>query len=121
MPVVKITKHLASVTNVPLGLEDFGDDDDTLSEVSSSRAESRPIGVLGDLIIPALNTNRGSHSLKEISDLLLKVKDGFPRISQVGDINNAHYEWKVAEKWFKMAFMMNKLATINFCGIILEK
>jgi hypothetical protein len=64
MPVVKITKHLASVTNVPLGLEDFRDDDDTLSEVSSSWAESRPIGVFGDLIIPALGTNRGSHSLK---------------------------------------------------------
>jgi hypothetical protein len=29
--------------------------------------------------------------------------------------------WKVAKKGFKMAFMMNKLATINFCEIILEK
>ncbi len=25
----------------------------------------------------------------------------------------AHYAWKVAEKGFKMAFMMNKLAMIN--------
>jgi hypothetical protein len=66
MPVVEITKHLASVTNVPLGLEDFGDDDDTLSEVSSSWAESRPIGVLGDLIIPALGSNGSRHSLKEM-------------------------------------------------------
>jgi hypothetical protein len=28
---------------------------------------------------------------------------------------------KVAEKGFKMAFMMNKLAMINSCEIILEK
>jgi hypothetical protein len=33
----------------------------------------------------------------------------------------AHYTWKVAEKGFKMAFMMNKDAMINFCKIILEK
>ncbi len=29
--------------------------------------------------------------------------------------------WKVAEEWFKMAFMMNKLSIINSCEIILEK
>ncbi len=29
--------------------------------------------------------------------------------------------WKVAEKGFKMAFMMNKDAMINSCKIILEK
>jgi hypothetical protein len=33
----------------------------------------------------------------------------------------AHYTWKVAEKGFKMAFMMNKLAMINSCEIVLEK
>jgi len=33
----------------------------------------------------------------------------------------AHYTWKVAERGFKMAFMMNKLAMINSCEIILEK
>ncbi len=32
-----------------------------------------------------------------------------------------HYTWKVAEKAFKMAFMMNKLAMINSYEIILEK
>jgi hypothetical protein len=32
-----------------------------------------------------------------------------------------HYTWKVAEKGFKMAFMMNKLEMINSCEIILEK
>ncbi len=37
------------------------------------------------------------------------------------EIFPAHYTWKVAEKGFKMAFMMNKLAMMNFCEIILEK
>ncbi len=32
-----------------------------------------------------------------------------------------HYIWKVAEIGFKMASMMNKLAMINFCEVILEK
>ncbi len=31
------------------------------------------------------------------------------------------YTWKVAEKGFKMAFMMNKLAMIDSREIILEK
>ncbi len=33
----------------------------------------------------------------------------------------AHYTWKVVEKRFKMAFMMNKLAMINSCEIVLEE
>jgi hypothetical protein len=37
------------------------------------------------------------------------------------EIFPAHYTWKVAEKGFKMAFMMNKLALINSCEIVLEK
>jgi hypothetical protein len=32
-----------------------------------------------------------------------------------------HYTWKVAEKGFKIALMMNELAMINFREIILEK
>jgi hypothetical protein len=32
-----------------------------------------------------------------------------------------YYTWRVAEKGLKMAFMMNKLAIINFYEIILEK
>ncbi len=32
-----------------------------------------------------------------------------------------YFTWKVAEKGFKMAFMMNKLAMINSFEIILEK
>ncbi len=35
------------------------------------------------------------------------------------EIFPAHYTWKVAEKGFKMASMMNKLAMINSCEIIL--
>jgi hypothetical protein len=31
-----------------------------------------------------------------------------------------HFTWKVAEKGFKFAFMMNKLAMISSCEIILE-
>jgi hypothetical protein len=36
------------------------------------------------------------------------------------EIFPANYTWMVAEKSFKMAFMMNKLAIINSCEIILE-
>jgi hypothetical protein len=32
-----------------------------------------------------------------------------------------HYSWKVAEKRLNMTCMMNKLAMINSCEIILEK
>jgi len=32
-----------------------------------------------------------------------------------------HYTWKVAEKGFKMAFMMNKLAMINSFDILENK
>jgi len=37
------------------------------------------------------------------------------------EIFPARYTWKVAEKEFKMACMMNKHALINSCEIILEK
>jgi len=37
------------------------------------------------------------------------------------DIFPADYTWKVAEEGFKMASMMNKLAMMNSCEIILEK
>jgi hypothetical protein len=33
----------------------------------------------------------------------------------------AYYTWKVAEKGFKMASVMNKLTMINSCAIILKK
>ncbi len=42
-------------------------------------------------------------------------------IENDAEIFPAHYTWKVTEKSFKMAFMMNKRAMINSCEIILEK
>jgi hypothetical protein len=42
-------------------------------------------------------------------------------IENDAEIFPAHYTWKVAEKGFMIAFMMNKLAMINFFEIILEK
>jgi len=42
-------------------------------------------------------------------------------IENVAEVFPAHYTWKVAEKRFKMAFMINKLARINSGEIILEK
>jgi hypothetical protein len=42
-------------------------------------------------------------------------------IENDAEIFPAHYTLKVADKGFKMAFMMNKLAMINSCEIILEK
>ncbi len=42
-------------------------------------------------------------------------------IENDAEIFPAHYTWKVAEKGFKMAFMINKDAMINSCKIILEK
>ncbi len=42
-------------------------------------------------------------------------------IENNAEIFPAHYAWKVAEKRFKMAFMMNKLGMINSCEIFLEK
>ncbi len=42
-------------------------------------------------------------------------------IENDAEIFPVHYTWKVAEKGFKISFMMKKLAMINYCKIILEK
>jgi hypothetical protein len=42
-------------------------------------------------------------------------------IENDAEIFPPHCTWKVTEKGFKMAFMMNTLAMINSCEIILEK
>jgi hypothetical protein len=42
-------------------------------------------------------------------------------IKNDAEIFPAHYTWKVAEKGFKMAFMINKDTMMNSCKIILEK
>jgi hypothetical protein len=42
-------------------------------------------------------------------------------IENGAELFSANYTWKVAEKVFKMAFMMNKRAINNSSEIILEK
>jgi hypothetical protein len=42
-------------------------------------------------------------------------------IENDAEIFPVHNTWKVAEKGFKIAFMMNKFAMIKPCEIILEK
>jgi hypothetical protein len=42
-------------------------------------------------------------------------------IENNAEIFPAHYTWKLAEKGFKIAFMMNKLAIIISFEIIFEK
>ncbi len=45
----------------------------------------------------------------------------FLYIETDAEIFPAHYTWKVAEKGFKTAFMMNNLAMNDSCEIIVEK
>jgi hypothetical protein len=54
-------------------------------------------------------------------DVFYRVKCALFYIQNDAEIFPAHYTFKVAEKGFKMAFMMNKLAMINSFEIILEK
>ncbi len=49
------------------------------------------------------------------------VKCALFNIENDAEIFPAHYTWKVAEKGFKVAIMMNKLAMIYSCEIILEE
>ncbi len=52
--------------------------------------------------------------------ILLSIVRSF-LLENDAEILPAHYTWKVTEKGFKMAFIMNKLAMINSSTIILEK
>jgi hypothetical protein len=45
----------------------------------------------------------------------------FFNIENDSEIFPVHYTYKAAEKGFKMAFIINKLAMINSCEIIVEK
>jgi hypothetical protein len=63
--------------------------------------------VMGDTCVVNMH-----HILSSIA-LFIKENDA--------EIFPAHYTWKVAEKGFKMASIMNKLAMIHSCEIILEK
>ncbi len=61
-----------------------------------------------------------SIKLLNIYCILLSIVHVF-YIENDAEIFPAHFTWKVAEKGFKIAFMMNKLAMINSFEIILEK
>ncbi len=50
-----------------------------------------------------------------------QVQCALLQIENDAEIFPVNYTWKVAEKGFKMDFMMNKLPMINYCEIILEK
>ncbi len=53
--------------------------------------------------------------------VLYCVQCALLNIENDAEIFPAHYTWKVAEKRFKMALIMNKLAMINSCEMNLEK
>ncbi len=57
--------------------------------------------------------------LRQVCHTLSSIAHTF-YIENDAEIFSVHYTWKVAEKGFKMAFMMNKLAMNNSCEIILE-
>ncbi len=62
-----------------------------------------------------------SPALFWLSTVFYLVKCALFYIENNAKIFPAHYTRKVAEKGFKMTFIMNKLAMINSCEIILEK
>ncbi len=53
--------------------------------------------------------------------ILSSIVHTFFYIENDAEIFPAHYTWKVADKGFKIAFMMIKLAMIISLEIILEK
>ena len=53
--------------------------------------------------------------------VLYRVQCTLFYIENYAEIFLAHLTWKVVEKGFKMAFMINKLGMISSCEIILEK
>ncbi len=60
-------------------------------------------------------------ALSLASTVFYQVQCALFYIENDAEIFPVHYTWKVAEKGFKMAFMMNKLAMNNSCEIIVEK
>ncbi len=57
----------------------------------------------------------------QIAPYLIEYSAHFLQNENDAEILPSHFTWKVAEKGFKMAFMINKDAMINSCKIILEK
>ena len=62
-----------------------------------------------------------SKNILEIFTVFYRVQCALFYIENYAEIFPVHYTWKVAEKVFKMAFMMNKLAINKSYEIILEK
>ncbi len=56
-----------------------------------------------------------------IVTIIYQVKCTLFYIENDAEIFPAHYTCKVAQKGFKMAFMIHELAMINSCEIILQK
>jgi hypothetical protein len=65
--------------------------------------------------------NKQNISFKKEIPYFIEYSAHFFKIENDSEIFPVRYTWKVAEKGFKMAFMMNKLAMIYSCEIILEK
>jgi hypothetical protein len=65
--------------------------------------------------------NTGKKSKNKGVTVFYQVSCALFYIENAAEIFPAHFTWKVAEKGFKMAFMMNKLTMINSREIILEK
>ncbi len=78
--------------------------------------------ILHSTVINIIKRNISSNFVQFVDEyhILLSIVYTF-YIENDAEIFLAHYTWKVTEKGFKMAFMMNKLAMINSCEIILEK
>ncbi len=67
-----------------------------------------------------------THSPFQLTDdgtitVFYQVQCTLTYIENDAEIFPVHYTWRVADKEFKMAFMINKDAMINACKIILEK
>ncbi len=56
-----------------------------------------------------------------LSTVFYRVQSALFIMEKDAEIFPAHKTWKVVEKGFKMASMMNKLAMSTPCDIVLEK
>jgi hypothetical protein len=67
--------------------------------------------------------SHGACTIKLYTDVpyFIEYSAHFFDIENDAEIFPAHYTWKVAEKGFKIAFVMNKLAMINSFKLSLDK
>ncbi len=77
---------------------------------------------LSFLLLNATNIEKSSHHSTTFDNTVYyQVQCALYYTENYAEIFPVRYTWKVAEKWFKMPFMMNKLAIINSYDVILEK